>query len=179
MTAGYLIVLLKLRKIFDILFAKVITMVNFAYYDSKIGIIKIGVSNGVVCEIKFTDNRGKSVPSELSDTAFKEISEYLDGKRKAFDFKITPSGTDFQKRVWTELCKIPYGETRTYSEIAAFLGNPKAARAVGNACNKNPILIAVPCHRVLGADGSLTGFAAGIIIKEYLLKLENSVVQPI
>lgn len=148
-------------------------MVKYSYYDSIIGIIKIGVSDETVCEIEITDCLGESAPSRFADLAFKEISEYLDGKRKSFDFPISPKGTDFQKKVWSALSEIPYGETKTYGEIAAGIGNPQAARAVGNACNKNPLLIAVPCHRVLGADGSLTGFAAGIEVKKRLLRLEK------
>lgn len=147
--------------------------VNYAFYESKIGIIKIGVSHEAVCEIKIVENRGESAISELSKTAFAEISEYLDGRRKNFDFPLAPEGTDFQKRVWSALTEIPYGKTATYGEIAAKIGNPKAARAVGNACNKNPVLIAVPCHRVLGSDGSLTGYAAGTQIKKRLLELEK------
>ena len=148
-------------------------MVNYCYYNSEIGIIKIGVSEGAVCEIGITDCFSESTPSALADSAFNEISEYLNGKRKAFDFPIAPKGTDFQRKVWSALRVIPYGKTKTYGEIAAYIGNPKAARAVGNACNKNPLLLAVPCHRVLGADGSLTGFAAGIEVKNHLLLLEK------
>ena len=148
-------------------------MIKYSYFDSEIGIIKIGVSDGAVCEIGIADCPRGSAPSVLADRAFKEISEYLRGKRKAFDFPIAPKGTDFQRKVWSALREIPYGETKTYGEIAAYIGSPKAARAVGNACNKNPLLLAVPCHRVLGANGSLTGFAAGIEVKERLLLLEK------
>ena len=148
-------------------------MVEYSYFDSEIGIIKIGVGDGAVCEIGITDCLGESAPSALADWAFKEISEYLNGKRKTFNFPIAPKGTDFQRKVWSALRGIPYGGTRTYGEIAAYIGSPKAARAVGNACNKNPLLLAVPCHRVLGADGSLTGFAAGIETKKRLLLLEK------
>lgn len=149
-------------------------MIDYSYYNSKIGIIRIGVCGNAVCEIKITDRSGESASSALSDTAFAQIAQYLDGKRKTFNFPITVQGTCFQKSVWSELCDIPFGETRTYGEIAASLGNPKAARAVGNACNKNPLLIIIPCHRVLGADGSLTGFAAGTKIKKYLNELEKT-----
>ena len=148
-------------------------MIKYSYFKSEIGIIKIGVSGGAVCEIGIADCLGESAPSALADRAFKEISEYLNGKRKAFDFPIAPKGTDFQKKVWSALREIPYGKTKTYGEIAADIGSSKAARAVGNACNKNPLLIAVPCHRILGADGSLTGFAAGTQTKRYLLELER------
>lgn len=148
-------------------------MVKYSYFESEIGIIRIGVRDGAVCEIGIIDCIGKSAPSALADRAFDEISEYLSGKRKTFDFPTCATGTDFQKRVWSALKEIPYGQTKTYGEIAADIGSPKAARAVGNACNKNPLLLAVPCHRVLGAGGSLTGFAAGIEVKKRLLLLEK------
>lgn len=153
-------------------------MIDYSYYNSKIGIVKIGECGGAVCEIKITDRSGESAPSALSDTAFAQIAQYLDGKRKSFNFPTVMKGTEFQNRVWSMLCDIPYGETRTYGEIAALLGNPKAARAVGSACNRNPLLIIVPCHRVLGANGSLTGFAAGIKIKKYLTELEKTHRRP-
>ncbi|MCC8169988.1 MAG: methylated-DNA--[protein]-cysteine S-methyltransferase, partial [Oscillospiraceae bacterium] len=85
-----------------------------------------------------------------------------------------PHGTDFQRRVWSELLKIPYGETRSYGQIAASIGNPKASRAVGSANNKNPIAIVIPCHRVIGANGSLTGYAGGLDIKSFLLETEKN-----
>ena len=100
--------------------------------------------------------------------------EYFNGERWEFSFPIKPKGSPFQMAVWKELQQIPYGSTATYGEIAARIGNPKASRAVGMACNRNPILVAVPCHRVVGGNGKLTGFAAGTDKKEILLKLENS-----
>ena len=103
----------------------------------------------------------------------RQLKEYFLGKRKDFDIPLYMEGTPFQMRVWEVLKKIPYGETRTYGQIAAEAGNPKAARAVGGANNKNPIGIIVPCHRVIGANGSLIGYAAGTDIKNYLLKLEK------
>ena len=108
----------------------------------------------------------------MTDTVYSQINEYLDGSRKTFNFPYELRGTEFQKKVWTELCKIPYGETRTYKDIAVAIGNPKASRAVGMANNKNPIIIAVPCHRVIGANGSLTGYAGGLGMKAALLSLE-------
>lgn len=98
--------------------------------------------------------------------------EYLSGKRKAFDFAFELDGTDFQNKVWEELTHIPYGETRTYKEIAIAIGNPKASRAVGMANNKNPISIVVPCHRVIGFDGKLVGYAGGLDMKKALIDLE-------
>ncbi|MGN0302022.1 MAG: methylated-DNA--[protein]-cysteine S-methyltransferase [Anaerotardibacter sp.] len=111
-------------------------------------------------------------PSSLTTQASTQILEYLAGKRKEFDLPLNPQGTEFQKRVWDELKRIPYGETRTYKDIAEALGNPKAMRAVGSANNKNPIPIIIPCHRVIGINGNLVGYSGGLAIKEMLLSLE-------
>lgn len=108
----------------------------------------------------------------LKNTA-KQLEEYLCGRRKEFDVKLNPRGTEFQKRVWDALKKIPYGETRSYKQIAEAAGNVKAARAVGMANHNNPIMCIIPCHRVIGADGSLVGFGGGLNIKEQLLNLEK------
>ena len=102
-----------------------------------------------------------------------EIKEYFNGERTEFDIPLEVDGTDFRKSVWKELCNIPYGETCTYGDIAKRIGNPKASRAVGLANNKNRIPIFIPCHRVIGANGKLVGFAGGIEIKKYLLDLES------
>ena len=104
-----------------------------------------------------------------------EITEYLRGERKSFSLVYEPRGTVFQQKVWQALCRIPYGKTATYGEIAAAVGKPKAARAVGMVCNKNPLMIVVPCHRVIGSDGSLTGYASGLEMKKRLLELERRV----
>ena len=101
------------------------------------------------------------------------MSEYFAGKRTTFDVPLDAQGTDFQKRIWKALCTIPYGETRSYQQIAAIAGCPKGARAVGMANNRNPVSIIIPCHRVIGADGSLTGYAAGLPNKLKLLQLEK------
>lgn len=102
-----------------------------------------------------------------------QLLEYLDGTRQQFHVAINPQGTVFQKQVWEELCRIPYGMLKSYGEIASALGNEKAARAVGNASSKNPIPLIIPCHRVVGANGRLTGFAHGISIKKQLIGLEQ------
>lgn len=107
-----------------------------------------------------------------------QLTEYLKGERKTFDLPLNPQGTDFQKRVWKALCEIPYGETRSYKQIAEAIGNPKAVRAVGMANNRNPLLIAVPCHRVIGSDGKLVGYAAGLDKKAFLLRLETRYSTP-
>lgn len=105
--------------------------------------------------------------------AEKELAEYLDGKRKVFSVKLDPAGTPFQSAVWKALEKIPFGETCSYSAIAKQIGNVKAVRAVGAAIGRNPISVIVPCHRVIGSSGDLTGFAGGLKTKKFLLELEN------
>lgn len=102
-----------------------------------------------------------------------ELQEYFTGQRKAFDVSISFNGTDFQNAVWQKLLEIPYGRVMSYSNLAKAIGKPKAARAIGNACNKNPIAVIIPCHRVVGKNGSLTGYAGGIGIKEKLLEIEK------
>lgn len=104
----------------------------------------------------------------------KQLREYMRGERKSFSIPLNPNGTQFQKKVWNELLKIPYGEVRTYGEIAEAVGCTKGARAVGLACNKNPIIILIPCHRVVGKNGKFTGYACGIDVKEKFLSLENA-----
>ena len=117
---------------------------------------------------------GDDSSMKMAQKAKDELEEYFAGKRKVFDLPLRAEGTDFQKKVWAQLEKIPYGETRTYGEVAQMMGNPKASRAIGMANHNNPILILTPCHRVIGADGSLTGYAAGIEAKKYLLDFESS-----
>jgi methylated-DNA-[protein]-cysteine S-methyltransferase len=111
---------------------------------------------------------------ELFREATRQLEAYFSGKLEYFDLKLAPEGTEFQKSVWKALCKIPYGETRTYKDIAASVGKPKAYRAVGLANNRNPIAIIVPCHRVIGSNGKLTGYASGLDVKAFLLKLEEN-----
>jgi len=103
-----------------------------------------------------------------------QLDEYFSGKRKVFDIPINPQGTDFQIKVWEALQTIPYGKTNSYGEIAGMIGNQKASRAVGMANNRNPIAIIIPCHRVIGHSGNLTGYAGGLELKQQLLKLEGS-----
>jgi len=109
----------------------------------------------------------------LLKEAFRQLAEYLSGERKAFDLPLAPAGTPYQRKVWQALLKIPYGATASYKEVAAQTGNAKAARAVGMANNRNPIPIFIPCHRVIGADGSLVGYGCGLDIKRRLLELEG------
>ena len=146
---------------------------NFAYYKCELGFVKIGYTDTVIF-IELTDKPdSENTPSELSDTAFSQIREYLDGKRKSFDFPMKLSGTDFGQRCLRALLDVPYGSTASYKDIAAAIGNPGACRAVGSACNKNPLWIAVPCHRIIASDGSLGGYEGGLRIKKHLLKLEK------
>ena len=113
-----------------------------------------------------------SIPEVLED-AVSQLNEYFKGERKTFSLKINPEGTDFQKRVWSALLKIPYGKTTSYLELSKELGDVKAIRAVANANGKNPLWIIVPCHRVIGGDGSLTGYAGGLHRKQWLLEHES------
>lgn len=153
---------------------------TYAYYPCPFGTVKIGCENEkIVCvhcadrtEAEIDGGQYINEPTKLSDRAYEQLLEYFDGKRQIFELPLELRGTDFQMLVWRELQKIPYGETRSYKDIAAAIGNPKACRAVGMANHNNPIGIIVPCHRVIGADGSMVGYAGGINIKRALLELE-------
>ena len=145
-------------------------------YETKLGSVTIVEEDGALLAI--TTHRtyeGIKQETPLINEAYRQLSEYLSGERKRFDLPLNPQGTVFQQQVWKALCDIPYGETRSYKQIAEAIGNPKAVRAVGMANNRNPLLIVVPCHRVIGANGKLVGYAAGIEKKEFLLKLEGTV----
>lgn len=147
---------------------------GFAIYEFPFGLLKIGYKRDSLVflqKIDETSDYGKK--TEFTDLVYEEVMEYLSGKRKAFDFTYELNGTAFQKKVWEELTHIPYGETRTYKEIAIAIKNPKASRAVGMANNKNPISIVIPCHRVIGSDSKLTGYAGGLDMKKALLDLER------
>lgn len=144
-----------------------------SYVNSQIGLIEI-ISNGIAvvsCGFVCCKKEGKT--DKISEKGAIQIQEYLLGKRKVFDLPLEMEGTPFQRKVWQTLCSIPYGETRTYKEIAIQIGNEKACRAVGMANHKNPIGIIVPCHRVIGANKKLVGYAGGLDKKEFLLKLEK------
>lgn len=145
------------------------------YRDSIVGRIGVVEEDGYIVEILINEEArtAKNESTILIDEAFKQLDEYFKGSRKVFNLKIKFKGTEFQKRVWDELYKIPYGETRCYQDIAILIGNYKASRAVGMANNKNPIPIILPCHRVLGKNGSLVGYAMGLEMKQMLLDLER------
>lgn len=148
-------------------------VVEIFYYKSSFGNLEIKCENGTAVSLKFTEKYCKTAKeTDLAENIKSQLHEYFSGKRKIFDIKINPKGTEFQKKVWSELLKIPYGETRSYSQIAESIGNKNAQRAVGQACNKNPLMIIIPCHRVVSKNGKMTGYACGIDIKEKLLNAE-------
>jgi len=148
------------------------------YYKSEIGIIEIRATDNSISKIDFIDEEPLEFISESNNSCLneclKQLTEYFAGKRKDFSLNLAPIGTDFEKRVWQELIKIPFGETISYLQLAERLENKKAIRAVGRANGKNPLAIIIPCHRVIGSNGSLTGYAGGLWRKEWLLKHEGS-----
>jgi methylated-DNA-[protein]-cysteine S-methyltransferase len=147
-----------------------------AYFKSPIGILKISADEKGIREIEFVKKEDKSIQkssSKIIQDCIKQLDEYFQGKRKSFELKLKPEGTEFQKKVWKELLKIPYGKTLSYGEVSRRIKNQKAVRAVGQAIGRNPISIIVPCHRVIGSDGDLTGYASGLWRKKWLLKLEG------
>lgn len=150
-------------------------MKNIFVFQTKIGLVAIEDNGTEITDVNvISENHSIEVnETSLLKNAALQLNEYLEGKRNSFDLPLNPNGTEFQKKVWAALCDIPYGETRSYKQIAEYIGNPKACRAVGMANNKNPIMIFIPCHRVVGSDGSLTGYAGGLDMKEKLLSLEK------
>lgn len=154
-------------------------MKHTSYIKTVLGPIVISEEDGFITELRFVKDTHK-IPggqkTSLLEKAEKQIREYLNGTSRGFDLPLAAKGTEFQKTVWEALLRIPYGETRSYKQVAELIGRPDASRAVGMANSKNPILILTPCHRVVGSDGKLTGYAAGLEIKEQLLELELAYV---
>lgn len=146
------------------------------FVQSPLGVLEvIGNSDGlsaVLFKDAETSNISEKIPGELKDAVL-QLQEYFEGKRKEFSLKLSPEGTDFQKRVWKQLLEIPFGKTVNYQQMANKLGDPKVIRAAASANGKNPISIIIPCHRVIGSDGSLTGYAGGLHRKKWLLKHES------
>ena len=146
-------------------------------YNSPVGRLLVELENGFLVRLDFADGiqaEGKNGnESALLAKVAMQLDEYFRGARKNFDLPLNPAGTEFQRKVWDALLAIPYGETRTYREIAEAAGCPKGFRAVGMANNKNPIAIIIPCHRVIGSNGKLVGYASGLGRKEALLALER------
>lgn len=152
----------------------------YCFCKTALGLIRIEEDQYGITSLKFVDEEADPVLENgkgiyLGD-AKAQILEYFEGRRKSFDIPLSMKGTEFQKRVWSALRRIPYGETRSYQEIAEMVGNRKAARAVGMANNRNPIAIIVPCHRVIGKNGKLVGYAGGVNKKQYLLEQEAYVI---
>lgn len=155
-------------------------------WKSSIGNLHIIVGDASLKVVAFDDNWGlflkkyeTSLETQMTDLhvlAMKQLTEYINGKREVFDIPLDPKGTDFQKDVWDGLTKIPYGEVRSYQEQAINIKKPKAVRAVGTANSKNPISIIIPCHRVIGKDGKLRGYAGGLGAKDMLLKIEGKLI---
>jgi len=154
-------------------------MQNVFYYDYPIGEVGIAEDGGAISHVIFRGDNKKNLKdfavaeTPLIKKTAAQLTEYFAGKRTEFDLPLVPSGTEFQRSAWQALLTIPYGKTRSYGEIAAQIGNPKACRAVGMANNRNPIAIIIPCHRVIGSNGSLVGYGGGLDVKRFLLDLEN------
>ena len=144
----------------------------FESFDSPLGAITVEADDSFVTAVRFMCSSEQN-PNAVTELAVKELLEYFNGERKSFTVRCSFGGTPFQNKVWSALCDIPYGETASYSDIAKNVGSPNACRAVGSANNKNPVPIIVPCHRVIGKNGALVGYAGGIEIKKKLLQIEN------
>jgi methylated-DNA-[protein]-cysteine S-methyltransferase len=149
-----------------------------AYIKTPLGIAMIvGDENGVsVISVQDSGAVSERIPSELQQVV-SQLNDYFEGKRNHFDFPLNPEGTPFQQKVWSALLEIPFGKTVSYLELSKKLGDVKAIRAVASANGKNPLWIVVPCHRVIGTDGSLTGYAGGLWRKKWLLEHENPTTQ--
>ena len=156
---------------------------NYFYFQSPIGLIRMGETGGFLTRADFVEKSPESKhiqsdsvsnSSTLLKDASRQLDEYFEGRRQKFDLALKPHGTDFQRSAWESLLRIPYGETRSYLQQAESISNPRAIRAIGQANSRNPIPIIIPCHRVIGKNGSLTGYAGGLDRKTRLLALEHS-----
>lgn len=142
--------------------------------QTPIGELQINANNCGIEQIFYEPQSDfKTKPNAITQQAKQQLAEYFSGQRQQFDLPLAAQGTEFQKTVWVQLSQIPFGITRSYGEIASKINKPKASRAVGAANGKNPIPIVVPCHRVIGANGHLTGFAGGLTAKQWLLEHEK------
>ena len=153
-------------------------MKQIAYFKTPLGITEIsGDENGIaIISVSDEGEISNNIPEALQE-AVSQLTDYFEGKRTDFDFKLNPKGTEFQQKVWQALLEIPFGKTMSYRELSKKLGDVKAIRAVASANGKNPLWIVVPCHRVIGTDGSLTGYAGGLWRKKWLLEHENPTTQ--
>jgi methylated-DNA-[protein]-cysteine S-methyltransferase len=150
---------------------------NYKIYESPIGCLRLLSDGRTLVRVEFPDRHGSDGVKRddpVLEQAQRELTEYFAGQRRCFDVPVGAAGTAFQQQVWESLRGIPYGELRSYRDIADSIGKPRAVRAVGAANGRNPLPIVVPCHRVIGSDGKLTGFAGGLETKRQLLVLEGS-----
>ena len=153
-------------------------MTSKGYYNSPTGLLEIKAEGDAITSIAFAEEKKDDHPSSaVVEKCIQELDEYFHKGRKFFSVELKPQGTDFQKRVWNELLLIPFGKTISYEELAIRLGDIKAIRAVGLANGLNPIMIIIPCHRVIGKNGDLTGYAGGLATKEWLLYHEGSLLK--
>ena len=157
------------------------SIVYYKYMPSPVGTLLLGGQTSILEMIGFAEGKGVICPGDdwiqdgtVFNQAEDQLNEYFEGERQQFDLKMKPSGTPFQLSVLSALQKIPFGQTTSYRDIAESIGRPKAVRAVGAANGRNPLPIVIPCHRVIGADGSLTGFGGGLAAKSFLLNLESA-----
>ncbi len=150
---------------------------KYFFYETMLGKIGIAERSGAITDIFFASQSETPVGTEeetfIIKKAYKQLDEYLHKRRKDFHLPVLMEGTEFQVKVWREITKIPYGKTKTYAEIAEAVGSRRAARAVGQTANRNPIAIVIPCHRVIGDSGKLIGYAAGLNFKSMLLDIEG------
>ncbi len=154
------------------------THIERAFLKSPIGYIEVTCSEAGLRTLSFLDFRVKiqKTPHKLVEVV-RQLKDYFDGKLLAFDLPLDPEGSEFQKKVWKEVAKIPFGKTISYQDLAKKVGDPKAFRAVGGANGKNPLSVIIPCHRVIGANGRLTGYEFGLWRKKWLLEHENAFLQ--
>lgn len=143
------------------------------FLQTPIGNVAIEASHKGVTAIKFVASSGLETKNEHTQNALQQLREYFFEQRQHFDLVLCPAGTEFQQKVWKALLEVPFGCTQSYADIAKKLDNPKAVRAVGAANGKNPIAIVIPCHRIIGTNGTLTGYAGGLTRKAWLLDIEN------
>ncbi len=146
------------------------------YFSSPIGLLEVLADDNGVTALRFVDQQQAPRDSDFTKTVLRQLSEYFDGKRNKFDLPLAAQGTAFQKRVWAALMEIPSGTTASYADIAQKVESPKAVRAVGAANGQNPIGIIVPCHRIIGSNGKLTGYAFGLEKKAWLLQHEGAIL---
>lgn len=150
----------------------------FAYFNSPLGTIELSATEKGISSLYFAAvKKQKEIEHRILAEGIRQLNEYFSKKRKEFSLPLDLRGTDFQKKVWNELLKIPFGKTVSYLHIAKEIGDENSTRAVGNANGKNPVSIIVPCHRVIGAGGSLTGYGGGIEKKKWLLEFEGALKQ--